>query len=269
MNAFNSAPNDNNLSEYLRDGFFRYIVDYKGRTESTGKHYLNALRTISKRLIELGIVSDSIYEITDCLQLLEARNRLSQDQYYIDLNLRGNNMYSAGLNHYIDFVSGEGFTGDIEAPKVLDRPLPVSKTESIIAQTWKRSGILRLQALELANYQCEIDNSHITFISESNSKPYMEGHHLIPISKQISFSNSLDNYANIICLCPICHRQLHHGLYDDKKRLLSQIYEQRGSRLSQSGLSLSKDEFISFATSNRDESKKHKIKAIKAVVCNN
>lgn len=266
MNNSKSVRNDNALADYLRDGFFRYIVDYKGRAESTGKHYVDALRTISRRLIELGLINDSIYEITDCLQLLEVRDRLSQDQYYIDLNLRGNNMYSAGLNHYIDYVSGEGFSGNAQASEVLDRPFPLSKSETLISQVWNRSAIIRLQALEMANYQCEIDSNRITFISESNLKPYMEGHHLIPISRQGSFLNSLDNYANIICLCPICHRQLHYGLHKDKERLLSQIYEQRSSRLCQSGFSFGKEEFISLATSDRNENKRQRVKAVKAVV---
>ena len=40
---------------------------------------------------------------------------------------------------------------------------------------------------------------------------------LIPMKKQQTFSTSLDVYANVVCLCPVCHRLLHYGLDDNKK----------------------------------------------------
>lgn len=57
-------------------------------------------------------------------------------------------------------------------------------------------------------------------------------------------SVSLDVYANLICLCPICHRLLHYGREDEKRVLLNQIYTDRASRLVNSGIKLSKNDFI-------------------------
>ena len=72
----------------------------------------------------------------------------------------------------------------------------------------------------------------------------MEGHHAIPMKYQRTFSVSLDVYANIVCICPTCHRLLHYGIYDERKSVLNRIYTERADRLKQSGISLSRDEFL-------------------------
>lgn len=79
---------------------------------------------------------------------------------------------------------------------------------------------------------------------QSTHKPYIEGHHIIPMVMQPSFDHSLDVYANIICLCPICHRKIHLGIKEDRKDMLKEIYDQRGGRFEKSGLRVTGDEFI-------------------------
>ncbi|WP_302157055.1 HNH endonuclease [uncultured Dialister sp.] len=79
---------------------------------------------------------------------------------------------------------------------------------------------------------------------QSTHKPYIEGHHIIPMVMQPSFDHSLDVYANIICLCPICHRKIHLGIKEDRKDMLKEIYDQRGGRFEKSGLRVTEDEFI-------------------------
>lgn len=65
---------------------------------------------------------------------------------------------------------------------------------------------------------------------------------------QDKFKSSIDVYANIICLCPICHRQLHYGLCEDKTKLLKEIYFSHSERLYHSGLRISQREFIDLAS---------------------
>ena len=71
----------------------------------------------------------------------------------------------------------------------------------------------------------------------------MESHHTIPIHLQSRFSYSLDVYANLICLCPVCHRKIHYGLRDERREMLYEIYEKRRERLAHSGLVMGKEEF--------------------------
>ena len=71
----------------------------------------------------------------------------------------------------------------------------------------------------------------------------MEGHHILPMNQQEKFENSLDVYANIICLCPICHRLMHYGVDNEKTALLDRIYFDRAERLAVSGLQIDKNDF--------------------------
>ena len=129
----------------------------------------------------------------------------------------------------------------LDAP--IDKPARVPK----VVYGWNRDRVIVEQVLKADKRQCEIDANHKTFITRRNDEPYLEGHHLIRMEHQDSFEKSLDVYANIIGLCPNCHRQLHLGKKDEIRSILKPIYDFRAGRLARSGLELSKDEFLALA----------------------
>ena len=231
----------------LKEYYARYLKIVRGLSESSVNHYFDALNNISRRLKVKGLVQQSIYEIADMDSLNMVREVLYADPEFIDLNERGRRMYSAGLNNYCRFASGEGFH-EIQS-ELTQLDVPVSPEAAIVVEesVWRRSGILRTQAIEMAGYSCEINSSHKTFIAGSTNKPYMEGHHALPMNTQEHFKVSLDVYANIICLCPICHRKIHYGLRDDRVNMIKYIYDQRASRLIKSGIEISRDDFVEVA----------------------
>ena len=95
-----------------------------------------------------------------------------------------------------------------------------------------------------SNYKCNIDPNHSTFITKNN-KPYMEAHHLIPLSAQDSFKDAgLDTEANIVCLCPTCHRFLHYGL--NIEEYLKKLFELRKVALSKTGINISFEDLKKF-----------------------
>lgn len=49
---------------------------------------------------------------------------------------------------------------------------------------YQRSLAEVIKAKEQAGWRCEINPKHETFIAESNDKPYVEAHHLIPMAVQ-------------------------------------------------------------------------------------
>lgn len=103
--------------------------------------------------------------------------------------------------------------------------LPKPNKSSKILKHYLRNPKYSKSALFLADYKCELDPGHLTF---SNGKhPYMEGHHLIPMSQQDKYETSLDVPANIVSLCPTCHRALHYGDYKLKKKLLEFLFNKR------------------------------------------
>jgi len=87
---------------------------------------------------------------------------------------------------------------------------------------YKRDPQIRQEALKKANYKCFFDNNHITFPT-SNYEIYMEGHHIIPVSRKESFIQELDVVENILCLCPTCHRKIHLSTNEVKENMLKEI----------------------------------------------
>ena len=105
------------------------------------------------------------------------------------------------------------------------------------------------KALAAANYLCLGNSEHTTFKTEKG-RPYMEGHHLIPCT----YSNAnyywnqqgvnIDCQANIVCLCPTCHRLIHYGADDAKRALIELLYKGTKDKLRRIGLDLTLDELL-------------------------
>ncbi len=238
------------MDEYytLREYFARYLKEVRGSSESTVEHYLGALRTISKYLKEHHIIENTIYEISDYSDLEEVKDYLYGQEDFVKKDERGNRMYSAGFNNYVRFCEGGDFFDNNLADAQMDMVVMLGNKNSITVEKWGRNPIIKKQAIEMAHHTCEENPKHTTFTSASSGKQYMEGHHAIPMKQQERFKNaSLDVYANIVCLCPICHRLLHYGEEYDKTIVLKKLYSERAERLAKSGIKVSQHEFIELA----------------------
>ena len=97
-------------------------------------------------------------------------------------------------------------------------------------------------------YRCAFDTedqSHKTF-QKPDGTLYMEVHHLIPLEQQSHFENKLDTKANLVPVCPLCHRLLHYGRKVEIEKLLTELYDERQELLKQSGLDITLDELKSY-----------------------
>lgn len=233
------------MEPLLKTYYKRYLSEVRRLKPSTVKHYCDALNNITRHLQGMKMIEGSIYDILDLHQLKDLRTILFADPSFIAQNKKGNQMYSAGLNNYVKFAEGTNLLGLHHDVAKLDMPMPVIAEEPrrYEIQHWARSDILREQTLAVADYHCEMDGRHQSFVAERTHKPYMESHHAIPIHLQGRFSYSLDVYANLICLCPVCHRKIHYGLRDERREMLYEIYEKRHERMAHSGLEIGKEEF--------------------------
>lgn len=232
------------MDEYVLMTYYtKYLKEIRKVSDSTVKHYQDALRYISKYLVQKEKLKQTVYEIQDIEELETIKSYLYTDPHFMALDKRGHQMYSAGFNNYFKFASGEGF-GDIRQQiKVMDIEVPVKERQISSTFSWKRSSIIKTQSIESAGYQCEINPLHETFTAKSTGHPYMEGHHALPMKYQGKFTKSLDVYANIVCLCPTCHRLLHYGVDAEKENVLDKIYYDRSDRLAVSGIEISKTDF--------------------------
>ena len=77
--------------------------------------------------------------------------------------------------------------------------------------SYSRDHFVVENALYAAGYICEGECGCDLFIRQDGKTNYTEGHHLIPLSFQPLFEYSLDVEANVVSLCPRCHRLLHYG----------------------------------------------------------
>ena len=82
-----------------------------------------------------------------------------------------------------------------------------------------------------ADYKCEGNFQHETFLSKRTGKQFMEGHHLIPVGFQIDIWNkygvNVDCVENIVSLCPNCHRAIHYGNDLIKSELINKLFNAR------------------------------------------
>lgn len=232
------------MNEYVLLTYYnKYLKEIRKVSDSTVNHYQEALKYISKYLVQRGKLQQTIYEIHDIGELEAIRSYLLIDSDFVALDNRGHRMYSAGLNNYLKFARGEGFANIHNQINVMDIEILATPKQINCTETWKRSSIIKTQSIEFAGYQCEVNREHKTFTAKSTGHPYMEGHHALPMKYQDRFSQSLDVYANIVCLCPICHRLLHYGVESESKNVLYKIYYDRSERLAASGIRVSREDF--------------------------
>jgi len=128
---------------------------------------------------------------------------------------------------------------DFSKVKIAEEEKPENRKKTKMEsgrEVWPRDPKKAKQAIKQAEFKCEIDDTHETFVSEASRKNYMEAHHLIPLRMQHDFENSLDVVGNIVSICPNCHRLIHYGRDKDKKKVLELLFEQRKDSLKKFGI---------------------------------
>jgi 5-methylcytosine-specific restriction enzyme A len=115
---------------------------------------------------------------------------------------------------------------------------------TLTTQKYPRNPKVALNALQAAGYVCEGSEDHYTFKSVTG-RPYLECHHLIPVSLQHKFEVGLDVEENIVALCPSDHRLLHYGVGEDKVDLLKKLWELKHEGLMKRGINITIEEFLS------------------------
>lgn len=109
----------------------------------------------------------------------------------------------------------------------------IHETDEIKIQTLKERDVfqrdrkLAIHRMELSHYKCEFEPSHNLFLSRYSHAPYLEAHHLLPISLQKNYDKPLDVLDNIFCLCPFCHRAVHHAEKEFARNIIQKLIENR------------------------------------------
>lgn len=123
-----------------------------------------------------------------------------------------------------------------DTPKEKDAKLHYTVTRH------KRSAALAAREIQKAHHTCQFDSEHKTFRAGSTGSDYVEVHHLVPVAASAEFENSLDVSANLVVLCPLCHRAIHYGDRETKRKLLDHFFADRENRLKDAGIDITKED---------------------------
>lgn len=85
---------------------------------------------------------------------------------------------------------------------------------------FKRSPHVIAERLEVAGDTCEGCGNDAPFTKKKDGKPYLEVHHIKPLSE-----NGEDTLENTIALCPNCHRKAHFCI--DSSSFTKELLEKR------------------------------------------
>lgn len=223
-NNFNSEANNTikSVSDYLRarlrsdiSNFSEVSIDLNPNPKSKlGKGY--QLGSIISKYYPKDNIPSQNELINDLYKLIGIFNELKAILPDID-NEAEYIRWATGCSSYVDSSIEDD---DLEFQNEIQNDVPVDfedqpeeipgTNNSRTNQSIKRNPQKAINALKYANYKCEINPEHKSFISGSTGKEYVEAHHIIPLSQQCNYKKSLDVEANIVALCPNCHKKIHH-----------------------------------------------------------
>lgn len=227
----------------LIDYFRQYMKVTRCITDKSVGHYITGINTINTLLQKYDFPVKNVFQLQSLAELDAVKTFLTDNPEFLQKDATGHHMYSVAFKHFYRFACEDN---DFFGNSIASMDIVVAKPQAIITSStqWKRNQIIITQALEGAGYLCEQDPTHMTFIARSTGRAYMEGHHLLPLKHQSQFDCSIDIYANVVCLCPICHRLLHFGQDSDRRYAAEKLFEKRSDRLIRSGIDLSKNDFL-------------------------
>jgi hypothetical protein len=134
---------------------------------------------------------------------------------------------------------------DIAYQDIINRPVSPKACKISSSFKYPRNPTIAKDCMNRVDYECEINGEHETFTSRATGLPYVEVHHLVPLSFQRDFDVSLDVHANIVVLCPNCHRVMHHAEMDACVPILEQLFAEKHNGLKEAGIEITFDALIS------------------------
>lgn len=150
---------------------------------------------------------------------------------------------------YLEEINHTSLT-DTEIEKLANKVREEPAFSQITRNKLVRDPKIAKLALVEADFHCEVDSTHPSFISRTSKLPYMEAHHLIPTAYLMIFYEryhiNLDCKENIISLCPTCHRAIHFGTNEKRNEILKILLKKKKEEFRKLGLKITLSELIKF-----------------------
>lgn len=272
LNKNNSVFNEveKRFSEFF-DNFVKYsdrrsilsgkVAKSSNKANSYKNHLIRLIIDYEKR-------NDEILNNLDSFDTFKKLNSIRNINGFKKFNTKTHNFYSASLAEYERYLREIQDNINMEIDKQIDDEIfkkevniiqadksKLLKTESPKKKMIKykshyiypRNVNEAIYAKEKANWKCEVNLTHTTFKTKS-SKYYVETHHLIPLSFQYLYTNTIDFAGNLVALCPTCHRLLHHATVEEKKKILLKLFEDRKKIYLKYGIEISFTQLLRYYT---------------------
>lgn len=220
---------------------------------------------LTKFLVHLKEIFDVDVTQLESLQTVEQIERLTKIPHFEEFNQETNRFYSATFSAFKRYIKkiaeiNEEEQIDQDIDERLQKSLVIIDEDKLVrtptkrkqkqdlkgTKSYPRSEIEMMKAKENSGWKCEISSSHETFINEKINKPFVEGHHLIPMFAQDQFEYTIDFADNIVTLCPNCHRKIHYGLPEDKFEMIRLLYQKRKNLYPKYGINITLKELLLF-----------------------
>lgn len=229
----NSSPENDNYTPNINYRIFSTIINLD-LIEKVGKHPSYSTLDIYK-ITRFG--QEILNQINWNLGINKEKIHLKQN-YKDTANLLEiliqNNPDKEGMLDILNEINEKIFDIDVQncCPKLdvdsnIDRPIPIGMDKENVSRDPQKAS----NAKAIANYKCEYDENHTTFIDDYNHMPYIETEYLIPLSFQKYFDYSLDIEANIVALCPLCRARYKKGSLSEKRVFTKKMLNKRHKRL--------------------------------------
>lgn len=237
-----------------------YLSTTKNLTTATANTYLQTLT-------QLIINYEHIYHLKfPSLYTIAAANALEKLLNHPDFHKYNNfenhlpqitiTLTLTFIHHQINQTHLENFVDDslnviLNQTTFADNFIPLLKSQvrkpveqNINGIVFPRNQAESFYALKQAHWQCELDPCHATFTNALTDHNYLEIHHLIPMAFQNYYTNDLDIVANIVCLCPNCHRKLTFATNKLRTAMLQTLFDKHQAALTLCGISVPFDDLL-------------------------
>ena len=266
MLNFRKISSSDNSYVKLKESNFQIVIEYKKFLErETNEKGLSKKGESGKSgsycryILMILLIVNEFHESEMRLDSLDFYNEvklIKQLNEFAQYNESENRFPSAAINSYIRFWNKRSLMVDDSTLYSSNEMFDAEEAELIPASKEKQDMVTRTttannrnagerrKAFKRVNYCCEGKCNYELFENETNGLPYVEAHHLIPLSLQGNFEKSLDVYPNIVTLCPSCHRKLHYGTKAAKEDIIKRLIKERKSDLLKSKIIIDEEEIL-------------------------
>ncbi|MGE6630751.1 HNH endonuclease [Bacillus sp. NPDC077027] len=218
---------------------FRYRID--NENYNAIRHIVKTIKKGNSNRLSEEKVQAVINFFHETMHIKENPS-LSGDDLVTYMYQLSNEYYNQNYENFVQEIRSKSSTSEQVTKQSIKNSEPEKK--SSLVSKYQRNITVAEKGLITANYLCEVDSNHMFFTSATTGKNYVEAHHLVPLSLQKQFKCNLDVLENISCLCVVCHKKIHHSIFEEKVHILTDLFRQREEGFNKIGLNIDLNSFL-------------------------